>query len=212
MRFAHALAGLIDAEGSFTISPSNRGRSWRCWMRIALRDDDADILIDVARTTGLGRLNRIAARPTSRPQLAWNIASKRECSELVALLRRHPLRARKRHDFEIWWMPRRTFIGSGVMSTRLHPRGAGRLTSCWRTSAGSSRAKAASGCVAPIERDDDARETYAEVLRAFAVESDSLSSNAYVRVRARHPGWPTRNTIAVAFGSWAAAVEAAGLR
>jgi hypothetical protein len=41
---------------------------------------------------------------------AWNVAtagvleraSKRECAELIRILRAFPLRARKRHDFEIW--------------------------------------------------------------------------------------------------------------
>jgi hypothetical protein len=33
----HALAGFLDAEGSFAISPNNGGRTWICQMSAALR-------------------------------------------------------------------------------------------------------------------------------------------------------------------------------
>jgi MarR family transcriptional regulator, transcriptional regulator for hemolysin len=98
----HALAGFLDGEGSFAISPNNRGRNWACGMSVALRLDDGDILTDLCRCTGLGRIFCVRARRTSRPQALWTVASKRECAELVRILRRFPLRARKRRDFEIW--------------------------------------------------------------------------------------------------------------
>jgi MarR family transcriptional regulator, transcriptional regulator for hemolysin len=98
----HALAGFLDAEASFLISPNNGGRTWICQMSIALRRDDGDVLTDLCRSTGLGRVCLVRARRTSRPQAKWTIASKRECAELVRILRRHPLRARKRRDFDIW--------------------------------------------------------------------------------------------------------------
>jgi LAGLIDADG endonuclease len=100
----HALAGFLDAEGSFTICPNNGGRTWSCLMSVSVRLDDGDMLTDLARSTGLG-LGRVAAQPArrgSRPQARWTIASKRECAELVRMLRHWPLRARKRRDFEIW--------------------------------------------------------------------------------------------------------------
>jgi LAGLIDADG DNA endonuclease family protein len=98
----HALAGFLDAEGSFAISPNNRGRTWICQMTAALRRDDGGVLADLCRCTGLGHVYLTAARRTSRPQATWSIASKRECAELVRILRRFPMRARKRRDFEIW--------------------------------------------------------------------------------------------------------------
>ena len=71
-------------------------------MTVAVRDDDADILTDLCRVTGLGRLRAKPAQATSRPQACWTISSKRECAELARILRAFPLRARKRRDFAIW--------------------------------------------------------------------------------------------------------------
>ena len=99
---SHALAGFIDAEGSFVIAPNNRGTTWRCCMTLALRLDDADVLSDLCRSTGLGQISLKRARRGSRPQAGWTITSKRECMELTRLLKQFPLRARKRRDFEIW--------------------------------------------------------------------------------------------------------------
>src|SRR5690349_12761618 len=84
----HALAGLIDAEGSFQIATRNAGRTWNCSMQIAVRLDDGDILRDLCRTTGLGHVWTKRAHRTSRPQALWAIASKRECQELVRVLAR----------------------------------------------------------------------------------------------------------------------------
>ena len=99
---AHALAGFLDAEGCFQIRPNNRGRTWNCHMTVAVRDDDADLLTDLCRVTGLGRVGAKRAQGTSRPQACWTVASKRECAELARILRAFPLRARKRRDFAVW--------------------------------------------------------------------------------------------------------------
>jgi hypothetical protein len=98
----HALAGFVDAEGSFAIQTNNRGRSWACSMTVAVRLDDGDSLVDLCRSTGLGHVSKLSARRGSRPQACWRIGSKRECVQLARLLTRFPLRARKRRDFEIW--------------------------------------------------------------------------------------------------------------
>jgi hypothetical protein len=98
----HALAGFIEAEGSFSITLNNGGRSWLCGMSLNQRADDADLLCDIVRVTGLGRLYAVPARRTSRPQVVWSIASKLECRELARLLQRYPLRGRKRREFAVW--------------------------------------------------------------------------------------------------------------
>jgi hypothetical protein len=98
----HALAGFIEAEGSFSIAANNGGRSWLCGMSLNQRADDADLLCDIVRVTGLGRLYAVPARRTSRPQVVWSVASKLECRELARLLQRYPLRGRKRREFALW--------------------------------------------------------------------------------------------------------------
>jgi hypothetical protein len=96
------LAGLIDAEGSFVISANNGRQNWRCALKLAMRDDDAPVLLALQRSTGLGRLTRVRARGNSKPQAAWNIVSRAECGRLIEILERHPLRSRKRFEFDVW--------------------------------------------------------------------------------------------------------------
>jgi hypothetical protein len=98
----HFLAGLIDAESSFTITPNNGGQNWSCSITVNLRDDDADVLVELQRLTGLGRLYAIPGRRTSRPQVAWRIQSRLECHRLATLLERFPLRGRKRLELAVW--------------------------------------------------------------------------------------------------------------
>jgi hypothetical protein len=64
-------------------------------MTLTQRDDDADMLVDIARVTGLGRLTRRPAQRKSRPQVCWAVQSKLECRRLVDLLKRYPLRGRR---------------------------------------------------------------------------------------------------------------------
>lgn len=352
---AHALAGFLDAEGCFQIRPNNRGRTWHCHMTVAVRDDDADLLTDLCRVTGLGRVDAKPAHGTSRPQAYWTVASKRECAELASILRAFPMRARKRRDFGIWaravdrWTAvpydahaggcfhaemaddagalRRVrryvnspppaldapvsdllpyfggfFSGEGCFGlSGLRPRAVVKLRrddrgvlelfaerfglgtvrdhrpygnpnpsatwlicagdemgaavrlfdaavlrgrkrrefdvwreaaeeSVWAPMAARPRDRARVGRAAdrlaalrayhpppePFVATDtarDARQAYIGVLRAFAeeVSDGSLTCTAYAHARASHPEWPTRNTLALAFGSWEQALGAAGL-
>jgi hypothetical protein len=352
---AHALAGFLDAEACFQIGPNNRGRTWSCHMTVAVRDDDAQVLIDLCRVTGLGRVAAKPAQGASCPQARWTIASKRECAELARILRAFPLRARKRRDFEIWaravdrWaavpydadadrpfhdemaddagalrLVRRYvnspppaldgpasdllpylggfFSGEGCFGlSGLRPRAVVKLRrddrgilelfaerfgigavrdhrpygnpnpsvtwlicagdemplavrlfeaavlrgrkrrefDVWREAAEervwarmarrptdrarlgrtAERLAALRAYHAPPEpfvatwAARDARRAYIDVLRAFAdeVPDGRLTCTAYAHARAGHPEWPTRNTLAHAFGSWEQALGAAGL-
>ena len=343
----HALAGFIEAEASFDIRPNNGGRSWVCGMTLTQRDDDADMLMDIVRVTGLGRLHQRPARRSSRPQVCWSMHSKLECRHLVRLLERYPLRGRKQREFATWaaavteWTeslygaggaatqrtlrayaaelrdlrryvdcpgdPGRSqrpasglmaflggfFTGEGSfsldrkavacihlraddadllrtfqqcfdlgrvnLSTPSNANPSARWTVCrraelpraislldaaflrgrkrrefeaWRIGAaeyarGRDRdetvidaARAAlHEARSYVERDIvlpsevSAETAYVAVLGAFAAEEPvgKLTATAYARAREGHPEWPTRNTIALAFGGWARALEAAGL-
>jgi len=96
----HVVAGLLDAEGYFGIAEMNGGRSLSCEMRMAVRDDDVDLLFALARFTGIGVVRRIEVR--GNPQCAWTVYRQDDAAGLVRLLDRCPLRSRKRHDFAVW--------------------------------------------------------------------------------------------------------------
>jgi hypothetical protein len=116
---AHTLAGLLDAESHLAITPNNGGAGWRCECSVNLRDDDQEILANYRYQLGLGHLVSLPARNGSRPQVLWKIGSKYECQVLAELLDAHPLRGRKRREYEIWreaaeiWASGRYGLGPG---------------------------------------------------------------------------------------------------
>jgi hypothetical protein len=99
---AHALAGFLEAEAHFSIARNNQGRTWSCAMQVALRDDDAPLLESFAHSLGIGRLCWKPARAGSRPQTAWQVSTKLECSVLAAILEEHRFRGRRRHQLAVW--------------------------------------------------------------------------------------------------------------
>lgn len=99
---AHALVGLLEADGHLAIVPNNAGATYRCYLALALRDDDADLLTSLHEKTGLGHLKKVPARASSRPQVVWSIGTKLECSVAANLLTDHPMRGRKRHEAAVW--------------------------------------------------------------------------------------------------------------
>jgi hypothetical protein len=351
---AHTLAGFLDAESHLAVIPNNGGATWRCECLVNLRDDDREILISYRDKLGLGHLTQIAARNGSRPQVLWKIGSKLECQALGEILDAHPLRGRKRREYEIWreasmvWASRRRgpgpagrvrlaqladhllaervyrdlppdavlpdmtdpyapnyfagfFSGEGCFRlARRHARfviklrrddrplldafcrdfdigsvvdvaaiepwspaaiwhvtGArdvlkgidlfesapllgrkARQYRAWRPGAqaiaeaiidkrplsepfveGARRALAYATAYRPpseplsVDRGiSAARGAYLEVLREWAGSVEgTLSCGAYAEARAQHPDWPTRNTIAEAFGTWHNALRSAGL-
>ena len=351
---AHTLAGFLDAESHLGVIPNNGGATWRCECSVNLRDDDREILIGYRGKLGLGHLTQVAARNGSRPQVLWKIGSKLECQALGEILDAHPLRGRKRREYEIWreasmvWASRRRgpgpagrarlaqlaayllaervyrdpppdavrpdmtdayarnyfagfFSGEGCFRlARRHARfviklrrddrplleafchdfaigsvvnvsamepwspaavwhvvGArdvrkgielfasapllgrkARQYRAWRPGAqaiaeaiidkrplsepfveGARRALAYATAYRPpsaplnVDRGTSAaRAAYLEVLKQWAVSVDGrLSCGAYAAARGDHPAWPTRNTIAEAFGSWHDALRSAGL-
>ena len=103
--FGHWLAGFIDGEGCFFAGINNNG-SPVLSLTVALRADDGAILYECQERTGLGKVYE--RHPPSyikkgqSPQTKWEVFNKADCEELVRLLRKYPLRAKKARDFNLW--------------------------------------------------------------------------------------------------------------
>jgi hypothetical protein len=108
----HFLAGFIEAEGCFQITANNGGTSWCCSFGLAVRDDDAELLVELQSLTGLGNLRRKPGYGTSKPQVTWQIDSWREAWRLAQLLQEFPLRGRKRQEAEVWTRALRELDGT----------------------------------------------------------------------------------------------------
>ncbi len=104
--FGNWLAGFIDGEGCFILRETYPDY-FRCGFSIELRVDDAPILEEVRTRLGIGTLkyrNRSGKNGNDCPQASWNLQSQLDCVALMELLDKHPLRAKKAHDYAIWRM------------------------------------------------------------------------------------------------------------
>ena len=100
--FGHWLAGFSDGEGCFTVTKRSDSAGVVVAFQIKLRDDDADILYECQRRLG-GTVIRIKeSNPKWGDQVVWRVRDMTSLQNLVNLFEAHPLRAKKRKDFEIW--------------------------------------------------------------------------------------------------------------
>jgi hypothetical protein len=202
------LGGFFSGEGCFGLS----GLQPRAVVK--LRRDDRAILELFAERFGLGAVRDHAPYRSDNPSVTWLICAGDELGAAVRLFEAAELRGRKRREFDVWReaAEERAFalLAKRRWDRARVARAAARLTA--------SRAyrgpRQPPGSGAPGKRDEhDARNAYLDVLRAFAAErpDGALTCTAYAQARAGHPEWPTRNTLALAFGTWAQALAAAGL-
>lgn len=102
--FGHWLAGFIDGEGCFfaDIHPRSHGSTAFMSMTVALRADDGPILYECQERTGLGKVYERHPPSLKNPQTKWEIFRKDDCEQLVGLLKKYPLRAKKARDLDTW--------------------------------------------------------------------------------------------------------------
>jgi LAGLIDADG endonuclease len=98
--FLAYLSGLIDGEGCFLI-PRNRG-SYYCRFMIGMRADDRPLLEECKRRTGIGIVARHGSGSSPNPCVAWQVSTRKDTLRLIEILDAHPLRGKKRRDFEVW--------------------------------------------------------------------------------------------------------------
>jgi hypothetical protein len=196
------ISGLVCAEGCFHFSGT------RPRFSMHLRHDDRPLLELLAASTGMGRIYDHHPGPPLNPSSTWTVGARAELVRLVATLRDADLPCRKRTQLETWSIavdelqrahrerrrPRKPLLE--LSSNQLREL---------RTYRPSTRE------VVQFSRRDVPAECLA-ALKAWATAADGrLACTGYVRWRREHPERPTRNTVAGAFGSWYAAMEAAGL-
>jgi hypothetical protein len=189
------LGGFFTGEGSFSL----RGRAM---VGIHLRADDADLVRTFRDAFAVGRVC-VSTPSAATPTVRWTVCRRAELRDAIAMLDAAVLRGRKRREFEAWR------IGAAE-----YARGRERDESVIAAAAESlARVRAYTERPVVLPARDPPTEAYIDVLRAFAEEvSDGrLTCTAYTHARASHPEWPTRNTLAQAFGSWEQALGAAGL-
>jgi hypothetical protein len=111
--FGHWLAGFTDGEGAFVLARvtsthgNPHGKTWAtARYEITLRADDAATLDLIRDTLGIGTVRATSAasasRPNQKPALRYAVWRLGECLVLVDFFERFPLRAKKRHQFDIW--------------------------------------------------------------------------------------------------------------
>jgi hypothetical protein len=120
------IAGFLEGEASFVISEQNAGQSYSCGVRVGVRDDDQDLIEWLVALTGLGRLRRVPARATSRPQIAWHIETQEDCVELVTLLSRSGFHGRRAAELSVWSDAVQTWTESTGLERQVSLRELGR--------------------------------------------------------------------------------------
>jgi hypothetical protein len=191
------LAGFVTAEAHFGATPEGHP----CFV-INLRNDDGELLRLFRDRLGAGRLADVPPYRASRAALSWRIGRLDELRVLTGVLDRYPPRGRVLRIYEAWRelvllrdrrSRHRRMLAAAIKERRAYKPGLEKI----------ERSHAV------VER----RRRHVAVLRAWAAATDGLlTANAYEAWRhSACPEAPQRNTIAVAFGSWTAALTAAGL-
>jgi hypothetical protein len=195
------LHGLLCAEGSFSLRPTHAGVS------VHLRQDDRPLLAMLARETGLGYLRDSRAYPPAHPSTFWRISTAADVTQIASWLDPRLMRGRKAKELRVWL---------GAVAELERARSVGRRADLEARIAAfkaARRYRPPAHELPPREPQRDARaEAIVALQRWAATEREPLSCRRYVAYRAEtDPAPPNRNTLTRRFGSWYAALEAAGL-
>jgi hypothetical protein len=191
------LAGFASAEAHF--GTTERGSPW---FTINLRADDAPLLALFQRVLQLGHLRDIEPAGRSQAAASWRIGQLEDLRRLVALFDAHPPRGRAVDVYASW----RELV-------LLEPRPPARRRQLAAEVRNRRSFITGLDVIEPTSCAERSRRRCADALRRWAQSSVYPgSSTAYERWR-RDTGRtePSRNTVAAAYGSWAAALVAVGL-
>lgn len=199
------LGGFATAEAHFGAAIPPAAPSFR----INLRRDDRPILDFFAVTYGIGRVREYARTSAGLPVASWYVKSCDDLLRLASILDRNPPRGRQGRVYRAW-RELLDFVAERrgrrcTAAEKMHRRELAWLVRV-------ERAYARPEPLPDRDRGQETRDRCVVALRQWAHGSPtSYTATSYVGCRGQETGWPTRNTIARAFGSWHAALEAAGL-
>jgi LAGLIDADG endonuclease len=195
-------AGFFSGEGSFNLS----GRHAR--FVIKLRRDDRPLLEAFRHDFGIGSVVDVAAVEPWSPAAVWHVTGSRDLLRGIELFETAPLLGRKARQYQAW-RPGAQAIAEAIIDKR--PLSEGFVEGARRALAYATAYRPPSEPLSVDRGISAARGAYLEVLRQWAASvHGTLSCGAYAAARADHPDWPTRNTIAEAFGTWHDALRSAG--
>lgn len=192
------LAGFASAEAHF--GASDRGSPA---FVINVRADDGPLLMLFHRALGLGHLRDIAPAGGSRAAFSWRVGKLTELRRLVELFEAHRPRGRAGYVYAAWRelvrLDSRTSVIRRALAIEVRRRR--------RFAPGQDRIERTSVAERRRRRCEEA------LLRWARSEDYPGSAVDYERWRRSvGRGAPSRNTIAVAYGSWFKALEALGLQ
>jgi hypothetical protein len=204
------LVGFYEWLGGFIAGDGHLGAAAGATrLTIRLRADDRALLAALARTTGMGTIRGPYQNRAASPSTVWNVT---RTSDLLALTERldGKIPGRKRLEFDVW---RRAVLARADRDKPASDRRriideAERELRRLRTYRPGAALPSANS--RRVQRMYQQNKSWLGLLREWAAgEQGALTATAYNE--ARRAGWPTRNTIAIRFGSWYDALAAAGL-
>lgn len=126
------VAGFVDGEGCFYLTYRSETRyerpgkpkyfRWTPYFAINVREDDKEILGKIKNTLGCGKiyiLNRKKQWGSMAQYIIQNLDDLN--TTVVPFFNKHPLRAKKRHDFELWSKALKTMYEKKKSKTRCTP-------------------------------------------------------------------------------------------
>lgn len=196
--------GFFSGEGSFGLA----AREARFVIR--LRRDDRPLLEALRAEFRMGTVCDVPAGDESwSPAAVWHVTSARDVLNGIALFDCAGLLGRKRRQFHAW---RAAAEAISLAKLARLPVDA-RLVAAGRRDLSTATAYTApSKPLVAHRRFAETRMAQLDVLRVWAgLVEGRLTSTVYEEMRAVHPHWPKRDTIAFAFGGWFEALRCAGL-
>ena len=95
------ITGFAEGEGGFTCS--RNGKSFSVYFSIRQRQDYADLVDEVRRFFGVGKVYRCQARGKTQASCYYRVSRWNELPVIVAHFRQYPLQSlRKQKAFEAW--------------------------------------------------------------------------------------------------------------